>query len=84
MTHLDSFPSQDDEPLGSHSHEPGKLFTQDPLDLVGLFDADGEPDRVDAGFDEDAFGFVTRDEEGLKKGFLGVSETIRMMLALAT
>ena len=83
MTYLDGFPPQDDETLGSHSHEPGKLFTQDPLDLVGLFDADGEPDRVDTGFDEDAFGFVTGDEEGLEKGLLGVSEVIRIMLVSA-
>jgi hypothetical protein len=72
-THRNSLPPQNNEPLRSHGHEPSKLLAQDPLDLIGLFDADGQPDRVDGRFDEDAFGFVTRDEEGLEEGFLRVA-----------
>lgn len=72
-THRNSLPPQNNEPLRSHGHEPSKFLAQDPLDLIGLFDTDGQPDRVDRGFDEDAFGFVTRDEEGLEEGFLRVT-----------
>jgi len=72
-TYLNSLPPQDNKPLRSHSHEPSKLFTQDPLDFVGLLDRDGESDRVDTGFDEDAFRFISGNKEGLEESFLRVA-----------
>jgi hypothetical protein len=48
---LDGHPPQHDECLGSHHQEPGELVGEDALNVVGLFDADGEADRVDGGFD---------------------------------
>ena len=72
-THLNSLPPQNNESLRSHSHESSELFTQNPLDLVGLLDGDGESNRIDTGFDENAFRLISGDKEGLEKGFLRVT-----------
>lgn len=63
-THLDRFPPQDEEGLGTLFQEPGELVYQDVLDLVGLLDLDADAHAVDAGLDEDALVLVSRNGQG--------------------
>lgn len=69
ITHLDRLPSENHEILRAHRHEPCELFTQDALNLIRLLDRNGYADRVDRRFDEDAFGFVTGDDERVEEDF---------------
>lgn len=62
QTHLDRFPPQNHKVLRPHRHEPRKLLAQDALNLIRLLDRDGYTDTVDTRFDEDALGFVSRDD----------------------
>ena len=71
ITHLDRLPSENHEILRAHRHEPCELFTQDALNLIRLLDRNGYADRVDRGFDEDAFGFVPGDDERVEEDFDG-------------
>lgn len=73
-TYRDRLSPQDDKPFSSHRHEPGKLFTQDSLNLIGLLDGNGQPDRVDGRFNEDAFVFVSADLEWLEDDLLGCAD----------
>ena len=52
---LDRHPPQDHKGLCTHHQETGELVREDALNVVGLLDADGQPDRVDGGFDQDLF-----------------------------
>jgi hypothetical protein len=73
-THIDRLPPQNHEILRPHGHKPRKLLTQDPLNLIRLLDGDGYSDRVDGWFDEDAFGFVSGDDEWVEEDFDGCSK----------
>lgn len=57
------YSSQDDERLGAHHEEAGKLVREDVFDLVGLLDLDAQADRVDRGFDQDLLVRVAGDDE---------------------
>lgn len=62
-THLDRFPPQDKERLGTLFQEPGELVYQDVLDLISLLDLEADAHTIDAGLDEDAFVLVARNRQ---------------------
>ena len=64
-------PSQDYEALSTLHHEARKLVAQNPLDFISLLDLDAKSDRVERGFDEDAFVFIAGDDERVQEDFLG-------------
>ena len=63
------YPPQHDESLGPHHEESREFMTENALNFVRLFDPDGETDGVDGGFDQDAFGGVSGDEERREEDF---------------
>jgi hypothetical protein len=75
-THIDRLPPQNHKILRPHGHKPRKLLTQDPLNLIRLLDGDGYSDRVDGWFDEDAFGFVSGDDEWVEEDFDGCAAEV--------
>ena len=66
---LDWFSPQNHETLRSLHHEPRKLVTQNPLNLIRLLDLDADPDRVHRGFDKHPFVFVSGDCKGVEEDF---------------
>ena len=50
---LDLLPPQDDEVLRAAHHEAHELVAEQLLHIIRLLDRDRDPDRVDAGLDED-------------------------------
>lgn len=57
---LDFFPPQDHKVFGSSHHEAHKLMAQKFLDLIGLLDGDGYPNRVDRWLDQNPFLLISR------------------------
>lgn len=70
-THLDWFPPQDEESLGSLGQESGKLVDQDVFDFVGLLDLDADAHTVDAGLDEDSLVLVSGNDQGVQQNLGG-------------
>jgi hypothetical protein len=51
-------PPQNDEILGSSREEARQLVSQDPFDIVCLFDFDANPYRIDRRLNQDLFIFI--------------------------
>lgn len=67
-TDLDRLSSQNDKRLCALHEESGEFVCEDPLDLVGLLDADAQSDAVDACLDEHPLVFISRNDERRQEG----------------
>lgn len=68
-THLDRFPSQDEEGLGSLSEETRELVDQDVLNLVCLLDTYTDPHTVYTGLNKNFLVFISSHGERVEEHF---------------
>ena len=67
------FPTQHNKVLGPHHHEASEFMTQNPLNVIRLFNLDGESEGIDGGLNQDLFILVAGNDNGLENDFLGRS-----------
>jgi hypothetical protein len=66
-TYVDRSPAHDDKLLRALHQESREFMAEYLLDLVGLFDLDRHPDRVDRRLDQTAFILAACDHHGVEQ-----------------